>query len=54
MKLKVKEILGSHYSQILSELEEIINTDKISLSIEITGEGFNCKLGWERKGYTYG
>lgn len=44
-KDKVREIMVKHYSEILSELEELIDTDEIALIIEVFHNEFNCKLG---------
>jgi hypothetical protein len=45
MEEKLREIIAKHYSEILSELEELIDTDEIALMIEVSNNEFNCKLG---------
>lgn len=45
MEKKLREIIAKHYSEILSELEELIDTDEIALIIEVSNNEFNCKLG---------
>ena len=42
---KLREIIAKHYSEILSELEELIDTDEIALIIEVSNNEFTCKLG---------
>ena len=45
MEEKLREIIAKHYSEILSELEELIDTDEIALLIEVSNNEFTCKLG---------
>jgi len=45
MEEKLREIIAKHYSEILSELEELIDTDEIALIIEVSNNEFTCKLG---------
>ena len=46
MEEKLREIIAKHYSEILSELEElIVDTDEIALIIEVSNNEFTCKLG---------
>ena len=42
----IKEIILNHYTSILSELEEFVNTDDIDLSIRISSDryGFGCEM----------
>ena len=42
MNEKIKEILVKHYGQILTELEELVDTDTITLTIEVVGDDFAC------------
>lgn len=44
MEKKIKDIISKHYGEILSELEEIIDTDNTSLSIKVESNDFNCEL----------
>ena len=46
----IVKIIKRHYSQILSEMEDIVyDIENVDLKIEVTdnseGRGFNCKLG---------
>jgi hypothetical protein len=45
MEEKIKEILKNHYSEMLSELEEVLDTDDVELFIEIKNDDFHCRLG---------
>lgn len=47
MNEKIREIIEKHFSQILTELDEVdgIDVDKINLSISIKSDEFSCKLG---------
>ncbi len=44
MESKIKQIMSKHYGEILSDLEEFMNTDRISLSIKIESDDFSCEL----------
>ena len=41
----VKQIIFNHYSEILSELEDFIDTDDIDLSINISSERYGFEGG---------
>lgn len=45
MQEKIKEILEKHYSEILTELDEVVDVDGLDLTIKVQHEDFNCKLG---------
>lgn len=44
MQEKIKKIITNHYGEMLTELEEIIDTDDISLTIEVIGSDFHCHI----------
>lgn len=49
LESKIKEILAKHYADILSELETIIDSDCVELSISVEStevdNEFECRLG---------
>jgi hypothetical protein len=40
----VKDIIMGHFSKIMEELEEIVNTDDVTLTIQIQHSDFNCEV----------
>lgn len=47
MNQKIREIIEKHFSQILTELDEVdgIDVDNLDLSMSIQSDKFSCKLG---------
>lgn len=49
LQSKVQDILAKHYAEILSELDEVVDSDSVELTItvesaEVENE-FKCKIG---------
>jgi hypothetical protein len=40
LKKRIQDIIGKHYSSILTELDEIINVDNVELSIFLSSNEF--------------
>ena len=48
LKKRIQDIIGKHYSSMLTELDEIINVDNVELSIFLSsnefGKEFECGI----------